>query len=279
MPLLALSHVDLLGSAGRSPARGRPLRTLSAASSALCTGRATTASSRAADLSFDGLSGRARRRARVFDGLAGALACAFGRLFSPLTEVLDGFADFLDRPAGAFAHYLDGLAYAACDVLEDLRVAVDRCQHAIDDLRDVVEANLQQRLGLDALYVEMHTSEGHIGPYVQLEEVEHLGLKRDPRSQVLEVEVDFIDLDHRDVEQHVGGLARVRSGRGIVLVFLLGAGLPFGQVRGVAVIRVAARPSAVRFGVMLLLVDSRPSRVRRASSAAPVLRRRTRPRD
>src|SRR5215210_9596520 len=80
-------------------------------------------------------------------------------------------------------------------------------------------------------------------PYVQLEEVERLGLKRDPRSQVLEVEVDLVDLDHRDVEQHIGRLARVGRRGGIALVFLLGAGLPPGQVRGDPVARVAARGS------------------------------------
>ncbi|WP_397530926.1 hypothetical protein [Saccharopolyspora sp. 5N102] len=41
-------------------------------------------------------------------------------------------------------------------MFEDLRVAVDRLQHSVQDRGDVVEANLQQRLRLDALDLERY---------------------------------------------------------------------------------------------------------------------------
>ena len=172
--------------------------------------------------------------ADVLDGGAGAFADVLdgGTAPSPTSSTRPGaFADVLDRepapsPTSSTAEPAPSpssptalpapwptsstaLPEALGDVLEDLRVAVDRRQDAIDDPRDVVEPHLEQRLGLDALDLERHPAEGDVGPDVELQEVEHLGLQRDAGTQVFELEVDLVDLDDRHVEQDVRLVARV----------------------------------------------------------------------
>jgi hypothetical protein len=89
----------------------------------------------------------------------------------------------------------------------------------------VIEANLYERLRLDTLDVESHLSEVDVHTHVQLHEVEHLRLKRDVSVEILELEMDRVDLDHRHVEEDVG-ISRVALARGVIAVLALRHG-PF----------------------------------------------------
>ena len=83
---------------------------------------------------------------------------------------------------------------------------------------------LQQSLRLDPLDVELDLPELGVDPDAQLHQVEHLRVQRHPRVEVVELEVDLVDVDDRDVEQDVGlvGVAdRPGVQEGVVLVLLL----------------------------------------------------------
>ena len=67
----------------------------------------------------------------------------------------------------------------------------------------MVQPNLEQRLRLDSLDVHADAPELDRHADVQLHEVQHLRFERDMRLQVLELEVDLVDLDDRDVEQDI----------------------------------------------------------------------------
>jgi hypothetical protein len=136
-----------------------------------------------------------------------------------VAHVLDRLARLADHVAGAGADVLDGLA----DAPDELRIAIDRGHNAIDDRAHVVEPDLEQSLRLDALDVDLQSAEVDVEPDVQCDQVEDLGLERDVRLEVRDLEIDLVDLDHRDVEQHVRVLARLCQRRGgVVAVFALG---------------------------------------------------------
>src|SRR5690606_16432075 len=114
----------------------------------------------------DALRCAAGSLAGALGGTARALADVLGCGARSFADVLDraasALANVLDRAAGTFAYFAYGLAgsgadlaggglHAAADVLEELRVAVQRSQDAVDDHGDVVEADVEQCLGLDAL--------------------------------------------------------------------------------------------------------------------------------
>src|SRR5690606_34477505 len=124
----------------------------------------------------------ARSFAHVLDRAASTFANVLHSAASALANVLDGTAraltDVLDCAAGSFAYFAYGLAgsgadlaggglHAAADVLEELRVAVQRSQDAVDDHGDVVEADVEQCLGLDALDLQLHLAEEDVRADVQ----------------------------------------------------------------------------------------------------------------
>src|SRR5690606_28564663 len=166
--------------------------------------------------------------AHVLHGAASALADILDRAASALAHVLHGaasaLANVLDRAAGTFAYFAYGLAgsgadlaggglHAAADVLEELRVAVQRSQDAVDDHGDVVEADVEQCLGLDALDLQLHLAEEDVRADVQPEHVEDLGDEGDVRLQVLDLKGDLVHLELRDVQMNVRALAAgVRDG-------------------------------------------------------------------
>jgi hypothetical protein len=57
------------------------------------------------------------------------------------------------------------------------------------------EADLQQRVRLDALDLEVDAAELGVDADVELQQVEDLGLERHPRLQRIELEVDLVDLE------------------------------------------------------------------------------------
>ncbi|MFE6361653.1 hypothetical protein ACFVP3_16890 [Streptomyces sp. NPDC057806] len=140
-------------------------------------------------------------------------------------------ADLLDGPSGTRAQLPHGLAGSAADVLyggpdstcqlvQDLRVAVERGEHAVDDLRDVVETHRELGLCLDTRDAQVHPAERDVGAHVQFEQIQHLGLQRDMRPQILDVQVDLVDLQDRNVEEDI----RARAGC-VLLVVRLGIGV------------------------------------------------------
>ncbi|GLU50175.1 hypothetical protein [Nocardiopsis ansamitocini] len=103
----------------------------------------------------------------------------------------------------AARHLVESGFHPSGHVFQDLRVRVDGLEDARNDFPDVVEPDLEQGLGLDPLDVEVDTAESDVRPHFQFEQVQHFGLERDGGQQVLDLEFDLVDLQGRDVEEHV----------------------------------------------------------------------------
>jgi hypothetical protein len=170
--------------------------------------------------------------------LAGTLAnvadCLPGA-FADLPHSLTGsFAELADRLAGsgadlpngstrAFAYVLDclaglaeGVSGASSDVfdraseaLDELRIAVDGGENSIHDRRDAIQPDFQQGLRLDPFDVDSKLAEVDVNPRVEFDQVEDLCLQGDAGVEVVDLEVDRVDLDDRDVEENVGIAARI----------------------------------------------------------------------
>ncbi|HEX3172782.1 MAG TPA: hypothetical protein VHQ43_01015 [Solirubrobacterales bacterium] len=145
------------------------------------------------------------------DRLAGTFADLARGLPSALPNVLHrplgSFADLLDRLAGLADEMASTLAYllgGMADPFEQLRIAIQRGQHSLENQGDVVEPRLQQGLGLDTLDLQLHFAQADIGADADLNQVAHLGHDRYLRSQIVHLDVDLIDLDDRNVEKDIG---------------------------------------------------------------------------
>ena len=112
-----------------------------------------------------------------FTAPAGSLADVLDRSLGAFADVFDGaagaLAELADGPAGALADRFEGVG----DALQHLRVAVERGQDAVDDRGDVVEPRPQQRLGFDALDVELDLAQLGMDADAQLDQVEYLGVQ------------------------------------------------------------------------------------------------------
>lgn len=128
------------------------------------------------------------------------------------------------KRSGARAELIERRADPIDEPQEKLRVVIDRRHHPIDDRREVVEADLQQRVRLDTFDPEVDAAELGVDADVELQKVEDLGLECDARLQRVELEIDLVDLERRDVEEDVRILA-LRERR---------AGLPAEPARDVA---------------------------------------------
>jgi hypothetical protein len=176
----------------------------------------------------EALDGLARALSDLADRLAGSLAQLTHALTRTLADVLNrapgALADVLNRiarvfegVAGAGAH----IPHGTPDARQQLRVPVKRQRNAVQNRADVVQPGLQQSLCLDALDLELDLAEPDIGPDADLH---HLADGRHDgylRLQVLELEVDLVDLDDRDVDQDVWAVADLAGiAKGVVVVFL-----------------------------------------------------------
>jgi len=208
----------------------------------------------------DVADGLASPFSELTDCLAGALTDISDGLtgsFADLTDSLIGsFTDLADGLAGSRPHVLDGSARTFPDVLNrlagfakslsgapadvfnrppeafhELRIAVDGCEDAVDDRRDMVEPDFQQRLRLDPLDVDSQLAEVYVDPGVEFDQVQDLRFQRNPGVEVVELEMDRVDLDHGNVEKDVGIAAWVLHVRErIRLVLALGGGSRLGDV-------------------------------------------------
>jgi hypothetical protein len=159
--------------------------------------------------------------AEALHTLLGTLPKSFDTLLRPLTDTGNPFtgtlAHVLHCTAGALSdvlHHVAGIAeqvagpaanVAKClsDALKQLGIAVERGQHAREDLRDIVEPGLQQSLGFDLLYVELDLAEPRSSSGVKLDEMPSLRENRQMDPQVIKLELDLVDLDDGGVDVDV----------------------------------------------------------------------------
>ncbi|HKG04579.1 MAG TPA: hypothetical protein VKB03_15500 [Conexibacter sp.] len=89
----------------------------------------------------------------------------------------------------------------------------------------MIETSAKERLRFDPVDAQLGLAELGVNANAQLDEIEHLGMHRDPRLDVVQLEVNLIDLDERDVDEDIG-LVRVADRSGmeecVVLVLALG---------------------------------------------------------
>ncbi|GAA4232403.1 hypothetical protein GCM10022254_32150 [Actinomadura meridiana] len=178
-----------------------------------CSARALADAPRRSARAFPHISYRAARAlAHVLYRAARALAHGLHRSARAATDVLDGApgapADLAHGGSGPGADVAGRRLDAASDVLEDLRVAVQRRQDAVDDDGHVVQPDVQPRLCLHALDLQLDLAEGHVRADAQPEHVEDLGDERDVRFQVLDLKGDLVDLEQWHVKVDVRLFAR-----------------------------------------------------------------------
>src|SRR5829696_2659601 len=164
----------------------------------------------------DVLNGGSCTRSDICHGLIGTFSDELSRSFSDILygrvhtlahELTRAGANIFDRGAGPFADIFYCRAHAFGQLLDDLGVAVYGRENPVEDGGQVVQPGFQERLRFYPLYDQLDPAQVHVGPDGELDQVEHLGVHRELRPQVVEFEVDLIDLDHGYVEQHVGDLA------------------------------------------------------------------------
>src|SRR5215213_6624290 len=164
----------------------------------------------------DVLNGGSCTRSDICHGLIGTFSDELSRSFSDILygrvhtlahELTRAGANIFDRGAGSFADIFYCRAHAFGQLLDDLGVAVYGRENPVEDGGQVVQPGFQERLRFYPLYDQLDPAQVHVGPDGELDQVEHLGVHRELRPQVVEFEVDLIDLDHGYVEQHVGDLA------------------------------------------------------------------------
>src|SRR5215207_5429439 len=127
----------------------------------------------------------------VLNGALGALASAS-----------HGVAGVGQQIVGSATDVAQGLA----DALEQLRVPVKRGEDATEDLRDVAQAGLEQRLGLDALNLELYLPEPDSSAGTYLDEVPGLREHGEVGAQIVQLELDLVDVDDRSVDVDVDRL-------------------------------------------------------------------------
>src|SRR5919109_4530962 len=137
----------------------------------------------------------------------------------------------------AASDLLDCLA----DALQQLRVAVEREQHALEDLADVVKPRLEQRLGLDAFDLQLNLAEAGMRADPELEKLADVSDRRNARLEVVDLDVDLVDLDDGNVDQDVRTFGHVPRVENRVVGELLP--LALSAPRGAAT--VGARPALV----------------------------------
>jgi hypothetical protein len=100
------------------------------------------------------------------------------------------------------ADLLDGLP----DALQQLGIAIQREKHAFEDLTDVVETRLEQCLRLDSLDLQLDLAQMSLRTDTYVEQLPDLGEHGDACIEVVDLDVDLVHLDDRDVGQDVGAL-------------------------------------------------------------------------
>ena len=134
--------------------------------------------------------------------LTGALTDVLDRALAALADVFHAFTGLIQHLVGSTADVFNRLA----DAFEKFRIAVEGGQHPGENRRDIVQAGLEQRLGLDALNIQLNLAEPGGYAHVELDQVLQLRSKRDRSAQVINLDVDLVDLDDGHHEHHIRSL-------------------------------------------------------------------------
>src|SRR5215211_5589819 len=137
--------------------------------------------------------------AHVPDGLAGPLADVLDRAAGPRADLLDPLAGVGEHLAGPRADLL----HASADGREELRVAIERQRHPVEDCVHVLQPRGQQRLRLYALDLELDLTEPGVGADAEVEQLLHRRHDGHLGAELVDLDVDLIDLGDRDVQQNV----------------------------------------------------------------------------
>ena len=93
----------------------------------------------------------------------------------------------------------------------DLELLIERRQRAVEDVVEVLEADFELRLRVDALDVDLDFSEVDMDTGDDLEEIRQLGAKREVCFQLFDVDVDLVDMHLVDVDEDVRVVAGVAA--------------------------------------------------------------------
>jgi hypothetical protein len=139
-----------------------------------------------------GLNGLLRRLAHVVERLRHCAARP-ERLLTQVADVVDRVIDGLD------------------EALEDLWIAIECREGSIEDVVEVLEADLEPRLRINPFDVDLDLPEVDVDTGHDLEEVRQLGAKREVGLQLLDVDVDLVDVHLVDVYEDIRVVARLAA--------------------------------------------------------------------
>jgi hypothetical protein len=105
------------------------------------------------------------------------LDCLLSRL-ADITECLGDCAAWAERLLAELADAADGVVDGLDEALEDLGVAIERRQRAVEDVVQVLQPNLQQRLRLHAADVHLDLVQMDVHASDDLEQVRELRPQR-----------------------------------------------------------------------------------------------------
>jgi hypothetical protein len=178
--------------------------------------------------------------AKLADTLAETLPELPDSLAKTLPELADALPKLSDRAAGPerlarrasrserllaeLANVSDSIANGVNEAFENLGVAVECRQGAIEDVVEVLQAHLQQRLRLDARDVDLDLAEMHMHAGHHVNEVRELRAQREVRFELFDVDIDLVDLELADVDEDVGLVRRFASLEPLAAQFLCGRG-------------------------------------------------------
>ena len=212
-------------------------------------------------------------------GRVGQAAKRLARRAAGTNRLLRRLPDFTEslrhRTAGGecllaeLSNVADRVVHGLHEALEDLGVPVERRQRPVEDVVEVLEANLQFRLRLYALDVDLDLAHGHVDARDHLEQVRELCAQREMRLELLDVDIDLVDFELADVDEDIrAGLGARPSSWALSICFeaRLRALLPlplreFPALRGT----LASRPpgQGVEARLRLVELDFRRELVRR----------------
>ncbi|MBO0838478.1 MAG: hypothetical protein J2P28_23590 [Actinobacteria bacterium] len=142
--------------------------------------------------------------------LTGSAARADG-LLRGLTDVAESLTDSTTGRHCLLSKIADtayGIVHRIDQALEDLRIAIERCQRPVKDVVEVLEPHLDPGLCFHSSYVYLDLAYVDVNARDHLQQVCELCAEREMCLQAFNVKVDFIDLDFGDVHMYVRVAAR-----------------------------------------------------------------------
>ena len=134
------------------------------------------------------------------------------RLLGCLADITQCLADRTAGPERLFPEVTDAansVVNGLDEALEDLGVAIESREGTVEDVVEVLEAHLQQSLGLDATDVHLHLAETDVHASDDLKQVRKLCPQRQMRLEVFDVHVHLVDLDLANVDEDIRLMRRL----------------------------------------------------------------------